>query len=86
MVRWTFIFMLLLLPGTLVFAQEEADELLPQEPVNYKLKLETFRYVKPVIERGDTMWCYLLPELWATTIRYYTKCRASTMEPCWPRP
>ncbi len=64
MVRWTFIFMLLLLPGTLVFAQEEADELLPQEPVNYKLKLETFRYVKPVIERGDTMWCYLLPELW----------------------
>lgn len=64
MVRWTFIFMLLLLPGTLVFAQEEADELLPQEPVNYKLKLETFRYVEPVIERGDTMWCYLLPELW----------------------
>mgnify|MGYP003311963998 CR=1 FL=1 len=64
MVRWTSIFMLLLLPGTLVFAQEEADELLPQEPVNYKLKLETFRYVKPVIERGDTMWCYLLPELW----------------------
>ena len=64
MVRWTFIIMLLLLPGTLVFAQEEADELLPQEPVNYKLKLETFRYVKPVIERGDTMWCYLLPELW----------------------
>lgn len=56
--------MLLLLPGALVFAQEEADELLPQEPVNYKLKLETFRYVKPVIERGDTMWCYLLPELW----------------------
>lgn len=56
--------MLLLLPGTLVFAQEEADELLLQEPVNYKLKLETFRYVKPVIERGDTMWCYLLPELW----------------------
>lgn len=56
--------MLLLLPGTLVFAQEEADELLPQEPVNYKLKLETFRYVEPVIERGDTMWCYLLPELW----------------------
>lgn len=56
--------MLLLLPSTLVFAQEETAELLPQEPVNYKLKLETFRYVKPVIERGDTMWCYLLPELW----------------------
>ena len=32
--------------------------------MNYKLKLETYRYVKPLIERGDTMWCYLLPELW----------------------
>ena len=53
-----------LLLGALVFAQEEADELLPHEPVNYKLKLETYRYVKPLIERGDTMWCYLLPELW----------------------
>ena len=47
-----------------VFAQGEDDELLPQEPVHYKLKLQRFRYVKPLIENGDTMWCYLLPELW----------------------
>ena len=46
-----------------LYAQEE-DELLPEEPVNYKLKLQKFRYVKPIVEHGDTMWCYLLPELW----------------------
>ena len=46
-----------------LYAQEE-DELLPEEPVNYKLKLQRFRYVKPIVEHGDTMWCYLLPELW----------------------
>jgi hypothetical protein len=46
------------------YAQQEDDELLPQEPVHYKLKLQRFRYVKPLIEDGDTVWCYLLPELW----------------------
>jgi len=46
------------------FAQEEdIDELLPEQPVSYKLKLQRYRYVKPVIEGTDTMWCYLLPEL-----------------------
>ena len=64
MVHRAIITTIALLLGALVFAQEEADELLPHEPVNYKLKLETYRYVKPLIERGDTMWCYLLPELW----------------------
>lgn len=64
MVHRAIITTIALLLGALVFAQEEADELLPHEPVNYKLKLETYRYVKPIIERGDTMWCYLLPELW----------------------
>lgn len=64
MVHRAIITTIALLLGVLVFAQEEADELLPHEPVNYKLKLETYRYVKPLIERGDTMWCYLLPELW----------------------
>jgi len=54
---------MLLLSGY-VMAQEEDDGLLPQEPVLYKLKLQRFRYVKPVVEQGDTMWCYLLPELW----------------------
>jgi len=47
-----------------LYAQEEADELLPEEPVNYKLKLQVYRYAKPEIENGDTIWCYLLPELW----------------------
>ena len=55
---------LLVLLSGFVFAQGEDDELLPQEPVNYKLKLQRFRYVKPLVENGDTMWCYLLPELW----------------------
>lgn len=54
---------LLLLLCTAVSAQEE-DELLPQEPVNYKLKLQVYRYAKPQVADGDTMWCYLLPELW----------------------
>lgn len=57
-----FAFALLLSPS--VFAQGEDDDLLPQEPVNYKLKLQRFRYVEPLIDRGDTVWCYLLPELW----------------------
>ena len=64
MVHRAIITTIALLLGALVFAQEEADELLQHQPVNYKLKLETYRYVKPLIERGDTMWCYLLPELW----------------------
>ena len=44
---------------------EDVDdiELLPHEPVSYKLKLQRFRYPKPIIEGNDTMWCYLLPEL-----------------------
>ena len=53
-----------LLLSCVLYAQEEADDLLPDEPVNYKLKLQRYRYVKPVVADGDTMWCYLLPELW----------------------
>ena len=64
MIRKAFILTTLLLLSGLVWAQEEEDDLLPQEPVSYKLKLQRFRYVKPIIENGDTMWCYLLPELW----------------------
>lgn len=45
-------------------AQEDTDELLEQEPVSYQLKLQFYRYNKPIIENGDTMWCYLMPELW----------------------
>lgn len=47
-----------------LMAQEDVDELLPQEPVNYKLKLQRYRYVKPEVFEGDTIWRYLLPELW----------------------
>ena len=64
MIRKLIIFSLLALLSPFVYAQDEADELLPQEPVHYKLKLQRFRYVKPLIEQGDTVWCYLLPELW----------------------
>ena len=64
MIRKAFILTTLLLLSGLVWAQEEEDDLLPQEPVSYKLKLQRFRYVKPIIENGATMWCYLLPELW----------------------
>ena len=64
MIRQAIIMTFALLLSPFVFAQEEEDELLPQEPVHYKLKLQRFRYVKPIIENGDTVWCYLLPELW----------------------
>ena len=64
MLRKTFITTALLLLPAIVFCQEELDELLPEEPVNYKLKLQRYRYKEPLIEQGDTMWCYLLPELW----------------------
>ena len=64
MLRKLSIMAIALLLSGFVCAQEEDDELLPQEPVNYKLKLQVYRYVKPVVENGDTMWCYLLPELW----------------------
>ncbi len=47
-----------------IFAQDEDyEELLSKLPRAYKLKMQRYRYAKPVIENGDTMWCYLLPEL-----------------------
>jgi hypothetical protein len=52
--------MLLSLP---LLAQEE-DEMLPVEPAGYKLKLQIFRYKKPIVVDGETEWCYLLPEVW----------------------
>ena len=64
MMKKAFIVTFSLLLSCVLYAQEEGDELLPEEPVNYKLKLQRYRYVKPLIEKGDTMWCYLLPELW----------------------
>ena len=58
------VFAFALLLNSTVYAQDEVDELLPEEPVSYKLKLQRYRYVKPEIMEGDTVWCYLLPELW----------------------
>ena len=63
MIKKAIILTISMLLSANLYAQEE-DELLPEEPVNYKLKLQRFRYVKPIVEHGDTMWCYLLPELW----------------------
>ena len=57
------VFVLALLQSGYVYAQEE-DELQLEEPAGYKLKLQVYRYAKPLVEQGDTMWCYLLPELW----------------------
>ena len=64
MMKKAFIVTLSILLSGILYAQEETDELLPEEPAGYKLKLQVYRYAKPEIENGDTVWCYLLPELW----------------------
>ena len=64
MMKKAFIVTLSILLSGVLYAQEETDELLPEEPAGYKLKLQVYRYAKPEIENGDTIWCYLLPELW----------------------
>lgn len=64
MKRWLIILNMLWLVLPTIMAQNEEDDLLPQMPRAYKLKMQRYRYVKPIIENGDTMWCYLLPELW----------------------
>lgn len=66
MKKWYFIIGLTLLMPSLLRAQAEdvdEDELFPVEPRSYRLKLQRYRYVDPIVENGDTMWCYLLPEL-----------------------
>ena len=48
-------------------AQQEdfGDIVLPQQTEGYKLKLQRYRYKKPIIENGDTVWCYTWqPDLW----------------------
>lgn len=64
MMRKAFIVTIALFLSGVVHAQEEVDELLLEEPIGYKLKLQVFRYLKPEILDGDTIWCYLLPELY----------------------
>jgi hypothetical protein len=65
MIRKAFIAAFAMLLSGVVYAQEDVDdELLPEEPRGYKLKLQVYRYAKPEVVNGDTMWCYLLPEVW----------------------
>lgn len=57
----------LLLSATCMWAQEDVDDVMTlggPETFGYKLKNQIYRYPKPIVERGDTMWCYLLPEIW----------------------
>jgi len=54
----------MLLSCTLYAQEEDFDELMSELPTNYKLKLQVYRYTKPIIEDGETVWCYLLPEVW----------------------
>ena len=63
MMRKAIIVSLLAFLSPFVYAQEE-DDLLPELPRNYKLKLQVYRYKKPIIEDGEKVWCYLLPEVW----------------------
>lgn len=44
-------------------AQELEEDIVPDEQMTYKLKVQVYRYAKPIVENGDTMWCYLLPEI-----------------------
>lgn len=64
MIRKAIILTLSLFLSGIVHAQEDVDELLPEEPRNYKLKLQRYRYVKTEVFEGDTIYRYLLPELW----------------------
>ncbi len=52
-----------MLQSPIVCAQEEYEPL-PEQPGGYKLKLQVYRYKKPIIEDGEKVWCYLLPEVW----------------------
>lgn len=58
------VLLMTLLSGVLHAQEDDIDMLLAEQPKGYKLKLQRYRYVKPQVVDGDTMWCYLLPELW----------------------
>ena len=55
-----FIISLCLLFPTFIKAQgEDFGELeIPMETRGYKLKIQRYRYKDPIIENGDTIWCY----------------------------
>ena len=54
----------MLLSCTLYAQEEDFDELMSELPTNYKLKLQVYRYKEPIMEDGEKVWCYLLPEVW----------------------
>lgn len=58
------VLLMTLLSGVLHAQEDDIDMLLAEQPKGYKLKLQRYRFVKPQVVDGDTMWCYLLPELW----------------------
>lgn len=58
------IFFVLLMSVNMCAQEDVAGMTDPPEERKYSLKLQRYRYADPVIENGDTMWCYLLPELW----------------------
>ena len=64
MMRKAIIMSLLVFLSPVVYAQEDLDEQLAELPATYKLKLQVYRYKEPIIEDGDTVWSYLLPEVW----------------------
>lgn len=63
----SFVAFLALFP-ILAWGQDEIDlddleEVPSSEMRPYKLKLTRYRFKEPSIENGDTVWCYLLPEV-----------------------
>ena len=63
--RATIIFFALLMSANMGAQEEDVGGLTgPPEERKYSLKLQRYRYTDPIIEDGDTVWCYLLPELW----------------------
>lgn len=61
------IFSIFILFSNAVRAQEEdfGELELPTETRGYKLKLQRYRFKKPEIENGDTIWCYTWePGVW----------------------
>ena len=69
MVRKAIIMSMLVLLSPCAFAQGEDDGLLPQEPVNYKLKLQRFRYVKPVVEKATSCPSYGYIRQWYSRMK-----------------
>lgn len=64
MIQKAVIVTLALLLGPVALAQEEDIGQPVPEPVRYRLRQQRQRFVEPVVEHGDTVWCYLLPEVW----------------------